>query len=320
MRIHSNATTCPRQRYLFRSSDQSCRQLAQTYSVSPTTISKWRSRSSPKDRSARPKTIRYAFSIEEQQFVLALRAKELSLDDIMDAIEPVMPAASRASIHRLLVRNGVGRLRSKTKEPPGKFKEYEPGFLHIDCFYLPKLDTVKRYCFVAIDRATRLVFLRVYDRRTQEVAVDFLGKCLSFYPFMINKVLTDNGGEFTNVWYRNRRGGCAKRSHPFGELCAAVGIDHRRTRIYTPKTNGLVERFNGLIQDETTKRHAYKDACEMIDALERWSVYYNFSRRHRLIGRVTPYEKVCDYYQSKPYLFIKEPAHLLDYCPQRGET
>ena len=320
MRIHSNATTSPRQRSLFRSSDCSCRQLAQTYDISPTTVSKWNSRSSSEDESARPKTIRYAFSACEQQFLLALRAKELSLYDIMDAIEPVMPAASRASVHRLLTRNGVGRLHCKTKEPPGKFKDYEPGFLHIDSFYLPKVDNLKRYCYVAIDRATRLVFLRVYDRKTQEVAVDFLGRCLSFYPFKINKILTDNGGEFTNAQYRNRRGGCAKRQHPFGDVCAAVGIDHRRTRPYTPKTNGLVERLNGLIQDATTKKHTYKDASEMIESLDRWLVYYNFRRKHRLIGRKTPYEKVCEYHQLNPYLFIKEPAHLQDYCPQRGET
>ena len=173
---------------------------------------------------------------------------------------------------------------------------------------------------MAIDRATRLIFLRVYDRRTQEVAADFLRNCLSFYPFKIHKILTDNGSEFTNDCYRNRRGGGAKHPHAFAELCATVCIDHRRTRIYTPKTNGLVERLNGLIQSETTKRHTYKDACELIDALERWSAYYNFSRRHRLIGRKTPYQKVCEYYQLKPHLFIKEPAHLLDHCPQRGET
>jgi transposase-like protein len=298
----------------------SCRQLAEAYGISPTTVGKWRSRSSSEDESARPKTIRYAFSVYEQQFLLALRAKELSLDDILDAIEPVMPAACRASVYRLLVRNRVGRLQSKTKEPSGKFKDYEPGFLHIDCFYLPKVDGAVRYCFVAIDRATRLVFLEVYDRKTQEVAADFLRECLSFYPFKIHKILTDNGSEFTNEPYRNRRGGRAKHRHLFVELCVAVGIDHRRTRPYTPKTNGLVERVNGLIQNDTTKRQVYADASEMIDALKRWSAYYNFRRRHRLIGRITPYEKVCDYYQTKPYLFIKEPAHLLDYCPQRGET
>lgn len=320
MRIHSNATTCPRQRSLFRFSDLSCRQLAQAHGISPTTVSKWRSRSSSEDKSPRPKTIRYAFTAYEQQFLLALRARGLSLDDIMDAIESAMPAASRSSVHRLLAREGVGRLQNKTKEPPGKFKDYEPGFLHIDSFYLPRVDTLRRYCYVAIDRATRLVFVRVYDRKTQEVAVDFLRRCLSFYPFKISTILTDNGSEFTNAPYRNRRGGGAKHPHLFGELCTTAGIEHRRTKPYRPKTNGLVERLNGLIQADTVKRHTYRGAVDMIDALERWTVYYNFSRRHRLIGRKTPYDKVCEYHQLKPDLFIKEPAHLLDYCPQRGET
>ena len=81
------------------------------------------------DSSTRPKTIRYAFSDEEQEMILALRAKSLSLDEILDAIEPALPKASRASVHRLLLRNGVSRLPSKTKEPSGTFKAYEPGYL-----------------------------------------------------------------------------------------------------------------------------------------------------------------------------------------------
>jgi len=272
------------------------------------------------DSSTRPKTIRYAFSDEEQEMILALRAKSLSLDEILDAIEPALPKASRASVHRLLLRNGVSRLPSKTKEPSGTFKAYEPGYLHIDCFYLPRIDTLRRYCYVAVDRATRLVFLRVYNRKTKEVGVDFLGRCLSFYPFRITRILTDNGHEFTNATFRSRAGSWTRNPHPFGDVCSALRIDHRRIRPYMPKTNGLVERLNGIIQDETTKRHFYKGASEMIDDLSRWFIYYNFYRKHRQIGRKTPYQKTCEYYQLDQYLFIKEPTHLLDYCPQCCET
>jgi len=47
------------------------------------------------------------------------------------------------------------------------------------CFYLPKLDAKKRYCFVAIDfvaidRATRLAFLAVYENKDKKAATDFL--------------------------------------------------------------------------------------------------------------------------------------------------
>jgi transposase InsO family protein len=283
-------------------------------------VSKWKRRSSSEDASARPKTILSAFSPEEQEMILDLRRRQLSLDDILDAIAPVLPGASRSSVHRLLVRHGVNRLPRPKKEPSGRFKEYLPGYLHIDCFYLPRVDTIKRYCYVAVDRATRLVFLRVYTRKTKEVAVDFLGRCLAVYPFKINRILTDNGHEYTNSTFRNRWGTWTRNPHPFGKMCAALGIDHRRTRPYMPKTNGLVERLNGLIQDGTTKRHIYKNAAEMIDDLGRWSVYYNFYRKHRQIGRRTPYEKTCDYYLLCPNLFIKEPAHLLDFCPQCGET
>jgi transposase InsO family protein len=320
MRIHCNATTSPKQRRFFQMNGSSCRELARIYLISPTTVSKWKKRSSLEDASARPKTIVTAFSPEEQDMILSLRKLELSIDDILDAIAQVLPKASRSSVHRLLVRHGLNRLPRPAKEPSGGFKEYQPGYLHIDCFYLPRVDTVKRYCYVAVDRATRLVFLRVYTRKTKEVAVDFLGRCLAFYPFMIHRILTDNGHEYTNATFKNRWGNRTKNPHPFGEICAAVGIDHRRTRPYTPKTNGLVERLNGLIQEATTKRHTYRDASEMIEDLDNWSVYYNFYRRHRQIGRRTPYEMSCEYYRINPNLFIKEPANLLGNCPQRGET
>lgn len=320
MQIHSNATTNPYQRSLFKASSDSCRELARLYKISPTTVGKWKGRETPEDASARPNTIKSAFSPEEQEFILSLRKSELSLDEILDAIEPVLPDATRSSVYRLLLRHGVNRLPKPKKEPSSRFKDYLPGYLHIDCFYLPRVDTKKRYCYVAVDRATRLVFLRVYKRKTKEVAVDFLGRCLDFYPFKIHRILTDNGHEYTNCTFKNRWGSETKNPHPFGDICAALGIDHRRIKPYTPKTNGLVERVNGLIQDGTTKRHRYNDALEMIDDLYRWLLYYNFYRKHRQIGRRTPYEMVCEYYRQKPDLFIKEPDHLLGYCPQRGET
>jgi hypothetical protein len=57
--------------------------------------------------------------------------------------------------------------------------DYGPGFVHMGCFYLPKLDAKKRYCFVAIDfvaidRATRLAFLAVYENKDKKAATDFL--------------------------------------------------------------------------------------------------------------------------------------------------
>jgi hypothetical protein len=50
--------------------------------------------------------------------------------------------------------------------------------------------------------------------------------------------------------------------------------------------------------------------------LQRWWVHYNFSRRHRRIGRITPYEAVCRWYAKQPELFLKRacPPALLPFA------
>ncbi len=91
---------------------------------------------------------------------------------------------------------------------------------------------------MAIDRATRLVFLWVYKHKDKEAATDFLKRCLEFFPFKIEKILTDNGREFTLAGFRNRWGTQLKPGtvHPFEQLCRKEHIEHRRTQPYTPKT------------------------------------------------------------------------------------
>ncbi len=99
--------------------------------------------------------------------ILTLRQQGLPLDDLVDLVQQPLPKASRSSVYRLLKRKGVSRLPKQGEQETGQedtrgqFKDYGPGFVHIDCFYLPKLEGKKRYCFVAIDRATRLSFLFV---------------------------------------------------------------------------------------------------------------------------------------------------------------
>ena len=50
----------------------------------------------------------------------------------------------------------------------GRFKLYEPGYLHMDVKYLPQMqdEKARRYLFVAIDRATRWVFVVIKANMT----------------------------------------------------------------------------------------------------------------------------------------------------------
>lgn len=324
MPFHSNAATNYGQRRLIQNSSQSCRVLAFQLCVSATTVHTWKGRQDQTDRSCRPHTTHCALDSQEEQMVLWMRQSgELSLDDLLEAAQPILPHLRRSSLHRLLVRHGCSRRLKKEQQPtgqPGTFKEYGPGYLHIDCFYLPKLEGQKRYCFVAIDRATRLMLLWVYENRDKESAEDFLKRCLAFYPFRIEKILTDNGREFTLAGFRNRWGTKTKSVHPFTQLCRDNQIEHRQTRPYTPKTNGMVERANGLIKQGTTKRHIYQNARQMKQDLHNWFVYYNFFRKNRRIGRITPYQAVRQWHQKQPELFLRKPTQLLDYRSQSHGT
>jgi transposase InsO family protein len=306
MQVHSNATTNKKQRERMIGSQKTCRVLAQEMAISPTTVHRWKKRDSPEEKSCRPHRIEYAFDESEQAMILSLRQKDLPLDDLVDLVQQPLPEATRSSVYRLLKRNGVSRLPKKGEQETGQddkgeqdtgqddkhgqFKDYGPGFVHIDCFYLPKLEGKKRYCFVAIDRATRLSLLAVYDSKTKydskdkKAATAFLTQCLAFFPFQISKILTDNGREFTLKGFKikgfkikgfkNRWGSQVTDDHDFEKLCREQEIEHRTTLPYTPKTNGMVERMNGLTKEATVKRNRYVTVQEMLSDLHDWFVRY----------------------------------------------
>ena len=105
---------------------------------------------------------------------------------------------TRSSVYRTFCRNNINKVPQEKRDKAKKFKEYEPGYLHMDLTYLPKLDGIKYYLFVAIDRATRNLYFEVYDAKTSENTDKFMNNCLEYFPFNITHVLTDNGLEFTN--------------------------------------------------------------------------------------------------------------------------
>ena len=98
----------------------------------------------------------------------------LPLDDLLVVTrELINPAVSRSGLDRCLQRHGMGSLRDlqakaagESEAPPKSFKDYVPGFVHVDIKYLPQMpdEKARRYLFVAIDRATRWVCLRIYAR------------------------------------------------------------------------------------------------------------------------------------------------------------
>lgn len=324
---HSNARTNSHMRQSIQKSTLSNQELARRFEVSEQTISKWRNRTETDDRSSRPETIHYALSSVEKELVRIVRTSTwMSLDDLVDTMQSSIPHARRSTVSRILRAFDISKVPQEKREAAKKFKAYEPGFLHMDITYLPKIDGVKYYLYVAIDRATRLMYYSVYQNKTAENAKVFLSECSAFFPFAITHILTDNGYEFTNRFSQGRKEPTG--NHRFDKLCKALGIDHRLTQPSTPQTNGMVERANGIIKDATVKVTTYKNLQEMIADLDRFLLYYLFARRHGSLKRElnvrTPYEALQCWYNLEPDLFRKHPemfkADATLCLQQRGGT
>src|SRR5450631_3875439 len=57
-------------------------------------------------------------------------------------------------------------------------------------------ENVRRFQYTAIDDATRVRALKIYDKHTQTNAIDFVDHVIEKFPFRIKEIRTDNGHEF----------------------------------------------------------------------------------------------------------------------------
>jgi transposase-like protein len=79
------------------------------------------------------------------------------------------------------------------KQVPGHQIQVEVKFLKFDG---KDAKPVKRYQYTAIDDATRVRALEIYDRHNQANAIDFIDTVIAFSLFQIREVRTDNGHAF----------------------------------------------------------------------------------------------------------------------------
>ena len=323
---HSNARTNQHVRRIIQKSSLTNVDLANNYSVNIKTIAKHRDRDFTEDKSSRPNKIHYALTPLEKELIMVVRTLTwMELDDLTDTIVANIPNANRSNIYRTLKAFGISRVPQEQKAKAKKFKEYEPGYLHIDVTYLPKFEKQKYYLFVAIDRATRLLYYKVYENKSSKNAVEFLKECKEFFPFYLTHILTDNGLEFTDKWARGK--GVVSGNHKFDVECKEDNIEHRLTAPYTPQTNGMVERVNGTIKNATIKAEEYNNINDVQKDLNKFLIYYNFNRRHGSLRKElkvrTPFDAVQSWFQTKPEIFKILPNVFQDIAfgmVQCGET
>jgi transposase InsO family protein len=167
------------------------------------------------------------------------------------------------------------------KEAHGEIESPHPGFLLAqDTCYMGYIKGVGRiYQQTAIDTHSNMGFAKLYLEKTSLSAADLLNdKVLPFFDehaICIQRVLTDNGTEF-----------CGRQeSHPYELFLHLNNIEHTRTKVRKPQTNGAVERLNQTIQDEfysvAFRKKLYRTVEEIQEDLDVFLQYYNRERTNQ---------------------------------------
>jgi len=156
-----------------------------------------------------------------------------------------------------------------------------PGYLlSQDTFMVGTMKGVGRiYLQAVVDTYGSYAFAKLYTSKLPETAVDVLyDRALPFYEshdLRVEHILTDNGREY-----------CGRPMiHPYQIFLELNDIEHRRTKVATPRTNGFVERFNRTVLDEflreAFRKKLYASVEELQQDLDEWLEYYNNQRPHR---------------------------------------
>ena len=162
----------------------------------------------------------------------------------------------------------------------GEIETEHPGYLlSQDTYYIGDLKGVGRiYQQTVIDTYSKNVFIKLYDRKNALVAADILNdRVLPWYEeqdVRLLRILTDRGVEY-----------CGNREHHEYQLYLTIeGIEHTKTKVRSPKTNGITERFHKTIGDEFYKvafrRKVYTSLEELQKDADAWVAEYNQERTH----------------------------------------
>ncbi len=95
------------------------------------------------------------------------------------------------------------------------------------------------------------------------------------------RLLTDNAWAYT-------------KNKQLRELLRDGAILHKRTRAYTPRTNGKVERLHQTMDREWARGLTYNSSADRRLALAHWLQHYNERRRHSAIANRPPITRVRD--------------------------
>jgi transposase InsO family protein len=291
MNIHKNARLTPYRRGELIQRVESGTPLshaARQAGISVRTGRKWLARyraegaAGLQDRSSRPHGSPRATGAAVQLGIKVLRSQRWTCAQIAAAV-----GVSAATAARILRRSGLSR-RGRLAPPPlvQRYEHARVGdLLHLDTKKLGRIRGVSHRipghrqpshrglgweCLhVAVDDHSRVAFVELLADERGDTVAGFLRRALQWFRahgVRVRRILTDNGAGYL--------------SRSFRATCRALHTVHRRTRPYTPRTNGKAERFIQTALREWAYRRPYYTSADRARVLPGWLEHYNSARPH----------------------------------------
>ncbi len=204
-------------------------------------------------------------------------------------------APSPSGVYNVLKRHDLNVLKTPQKETKKKIIKMRCGEMgHIDAHYLSKYiirgEVSKLYLVAIIDDYSRIVWAELMEDNKALTTMFGAIKCFNalrqHYNIVFEEVLSDNGSEFGNRLTKQ------KEKHPFERLLIEMGVKHRYTQPYRPRTNGKIERFWRSIEEELLEGTDFDSKEELKKELVQYLYYFNNLRPHQGIGGKKPLEMI----------------------------
>jgi transposase InsO family protein len=199
------------------------------------------------------------------------RLSYMMLDDDIAAVSP-------STTYRLLKGYGMldewNNVKNGTKGTGFQQPERPHEHWHTDIKYVNFHGTFL-FLISVIDGYSRFIVHHELRMNMKEIDIEItIQKALEKFPGQTTRIISDNGSQFI--------------SRDFAEFLKVSGLEHIRTSVNYPQSNGKIERYHRTISEECLARQSMINLDDAARQIAQYVDFYNNKRLHSSLYYLTP--------------------------------
>lgn len=201
----------------------------------------------------------------------------------------IMSEEGLLKLENRIKRSGSGRKFVKFRKVKTS-RPFECLEMDIKMVWIPSVGK-NAYLLSIIDVHTRIILKDYFSFSIkQDKVITFLSDLFLGLQYPENVVIrSDNGSQFI--------------ANSVREYLGLIGVQQEFTHVATPEENAHIEAYHGILKKEVFQRVDYRNFGEIEQILKRYVIFYNNTRLHGLLGRITPMDK---WNQDKHLILMKK--------------